>query len=357
MQRPVLGILTAGRGRVPGNREMFRFVQEACQTAGLISYVFTPEYVNWERGVVMGYRYQQGRWRASQFPLPNVVYNRVPNRKLESNEQVRLAKRRLRARGIPYYNASYLNKYDLYRVLQSDPVVREHLPWTRLVRSRADIESGLRQFGSIYLKPRHAFAGKGIFRVSLQGNGWSFRYRQKGTNREVRGTSRLELWQLLDHQMAGRSYIVQQAISLARYKGRAFDVRLLAQKNGSGQWQMSGMGIRVAGKGSITTHVPNGGYIATAEEVLPVVFGADAESVRDNASRLAMLIAPKVELGYKGLFGEMSMDIGLDIQGHPWFFEANAKPMRFDERRIRRAGLKTLVAYTRYLAGRADGGR
>ncbi|HBK86972.1 MAG TPA: hypothetical protein DDZ53_13170, partial [Firmicutes bacterium] len=120
MQRPVLGILTAGRGRVPGNREMFRFVQEACQTAGLISYVFTPEYVNWERGVVMGYRYQQGRWRASQFPLPNVVYNRVPNRKLESNEQVRLAKRRLRARGIPYYNASYLNKYDLYRVLQSD---------------------------------------------------------------------------------------------------------------------------------------------------------------------------------------------------------------------------------------------
>lgn len=357
MQRPVLGILTAGRGKVPGNREMFRFVQEACQAAGLTAYVFTPVHVDWQRGIVRGYRYRQGQWQARQFPLPNVVYNRVPNRKLEENREVRLVKRRLRAKGIPYYNACYLNKYDLYRILQADPVVQQCLPWTRQVRSRADIQEGLKRFGSIYLKPKHAFAGKGIFRVSLEANGWSFRYRQGGVNRRIRGVSRAELWHLLERQMARRSYIVQQAISLAHYQGRAFDVRLLAQKDGVGRWQVSGMGIRVAGKGSITTHVPNGGYIAPASEVLPAVFAANAKQVQDNVSRLAMVIAPRVERGYNGLFGEMSMDIGLDAQGHPWFFEANAKPMRFDERGIRRAGLGNLVAYAKYLAGMADRGR
>lgn len=353
MQRPILGILTAGQGPIPGNREMFRFVQTACREAGLTAYVFTPAQVNWSRGVVKGYRYLQGRWRAGQFPLPQVVYNRVPNRKLEESAEVRLVKRRLRAKGIPYYNACYLNKYDLYRILQTDPAMQPYLPWTRLVRGRADIQLGLKQFGSVYLKPRHAFAGKGILLVSMRSNGWSLRHRQGGKNTEIKGTSLAELWSQLAKQMGGKSYIVQQAISLAHYKGRSFDVRLLAQKNGAGQWQVSGMGVRVAGKGSITTHVPNGGYIAAAAGVFPTVFAADANKVLGNVSRLAMLVAPKVEQGYRGLFGEMSMDIGLDTKGHPWFFEANAKPMRFDEKGIRQIGLKTLVSFVQHLASKA----
>lgn len=353
MQRPVLGILTAGKGQVPGNREMFRFVQMACREAGLTAYVFTPAQVNWSRGIVKGYRYLQGRWQAGQFPLPQVVYNRIPNRQLEASREVQLVKRRLRAKGIPYYNAGYLNKYDLYQLLKDDPQVQPYLPWTRLVRRRSDIQSALQQLGCVYLKPRHAFAGKGIMRVALRGNAWSLRYRQDDVNKESRGSSVGELWPKLEQKMGRQSYIVQQAIQLAQYKGRTFDVRLLAQKNGVGQWQVSGMGVRVASKGGITTHVPNGGYIAPAAEVFANVFGANAASVHERVSRLAMMVALAVERKSQGLFGEMSMDIGLDASGHPWFFEANAKPMRFDEKGIRQVGLKTLTAYVQHLASGA----
>ncbi len=41
------------------------------------------------------------------------------------------------------------------------------------------------------------------------------------------------------------------------------------------------------------------------------------------------------------------------MAGYPWFFEANAKPMRFDEPGIRRKGLQTMTAYVRYLAREA----
>ncbi len=356
MQRPVLGILTAGKGQVPGNREMFRFVQLACREAGLTAYVFTPAQVNWSRGTVKGYRYVKGRWQPGRFPLPHVVYNRIPNRQLEVSGEVQLTKRRLRAKGIPLYNAGYLNKYDLYQLLRGNPQVQPHLPWTKLVRRRSDIEHALQRFGRVYLKPKHAFAGKGIMTVSLGSAGWALRYRQGDANREIRGASLGELWPKLEQKMGRQSYIVQQAIQLAHYKGRTFDVRLLAQKNGAGQWQVSGMGVRVASKGGITTHVPNGGYIAPAPEVFSTVFGANASSVQESVSRLAMLVAPAVEKGYQGLFGEMSMDIGLDASGHPWFFEANAKPMRFDEPGIRRVGLRTLTAYVQYLARKAGEG-
>ncbi len=356
MQRPILGILTAGKGSVPGNREMFRFVQQACREAGLTAYVFTPAQVNWSQRIVYGYRYVGGRWRPGRFPLPQVVYNRVPNRQLEESAEVRQLKRRLQARGIPYYNATYLNKYDLYRLLVTESAIKPHLPWTKLVRSRADIYDALQRFGRIYLKPRHAFAGKGIMMVSLKGNAWALRYRQNNSNRVIQGSKLSELWPRLDQRMGRQSYIVQQAISLAQYRGRNFDVRLLAQKNGQGRWQVTGMGMRVASKGGITTHVPNGGFIAPAEEVLADVFGAEAPQVRQKVEQLALQIAPIIERGYRGLFGEMSMDIGLDTTGHPWFFEANAKPMRFDEQGIRRKGLQTLTAYVQYLAKRAGTG-
>lgn len=357
MQKPILGILTAGKGQVPGNREMFRFVQTACREAGLMAYIFTPAQVNWSRGIVRGHRFIRGRWQAGRFPLPHVVYNRVPNRQLEQGREVKLCKRRLRVQGIPYYNDRYLNKYDLYRVLQTNPSIHPHLPWTKLVRGRSDILSGLQRFGRVYLKPRHAFAGKGIMTVSLRGHAWSLRYRQGNMNRQINGTTLQELWPRLEQQMGRQSYIVQQAIALARHQGRLFDVRLLAQKDGTGQWQVSGMGIRVAGKGGITTHVPNGGYIASAADIFPAVFGEEASKVRAEVSRLAMLVAPAIERGYKGLFGEMSMDIGIDANGHPWFFEANAKPMRFDEKGIRKVGLKTLTSYVKYLARQSGQGR
>jgi hypothetical protein len=158
-----------------------------------------------------------------------------------------------------------------------------------------------------------------------------------------------ELHQLLGRLMERGTYLVQQAIILSRYQGRIFDVRLLAQKDRRGQWQISGLGVRVASKGGITTHVPNGGFIAGIDQVLAAVFGQQADHVQQRVRTLALQIAPAVEQGCKASFGEMSMDIGIDRQGRPFFFEANAKPMKFDEERIRHAGLQTLTDYMQYL--------
>jgi hypothetical protein len=59
-------------------------------------------------------------------------------------------------------------------------------------------------------------------------------------------------------------------------------------------------------------------------------------------------IAKKLEQHYHHL-GEMSIDVGLDRNGRPWIFEANAKPMKFDEPEIRKKQLGQVIRYAQFL--------
>src|SRR5690606_8511114 len=140
-------------------------------------------------------------------------------------------------------------------------------------------------------------------------------------------------------------YIVQQAIPLLTYNGRPFDVRVLVQKDIRGTWKVSGIGIRVAGVGGITTHVPQGGKIVSVKQALYPHFGKNGtQNIVGNIQDTALKVANTIEQHFEHL-GEMSMDIGITEQGQLWFFEANAKPMKFDEPNIRSTSLRRIIEY------------
>jgi hypothetical protein len=148
-----------------------------------------------------------------------------------------------------------------------------------------------------------------------------------------------------------RDYVVQRGIDMLQYRGRKFDVRCLIQKNGCGQWHLTGMGVRVAGVGGVTTHVPAGGYIASLSEVLRYVFGVAAPTITNNLRMAIRDLAPAVERCLGGTYGELSMDLGLDRSGAVWFFEANSKPHKFDEDSIRLLSWNRTIAYAACLGG------
>lgn len=50
------------------------------------------------------------------------------------------------------------------------------------------------------------------------------------------------------------------------------------------------------------------------------------------------------------MLGEMSMDLGVDENGGLWFFEANSRPMKFDEPAIRKLSLERIFHYGQHLA-------
>ena len=94
-----------------------------------------------------------------------------------------------------------------------------------------------------------------------------------------------------------------------------------------------------------------GGSIANVHQVLTTVFPKNHDYIYRRLKRTAIGIAQSIEQGYQSSLGEMSMDIGIEKNGRMWFFEANAKPMKFDEPAIRSLSLQRIIDYSLFLSG------
>jgi len=365
---PYLGIMTnkrpdslPGFRGLRGRRENYTALTRVAREMGAVAFVFAVEDVDFSQRRLLGYTREGGRWVPREYPLPDVVYNRVPDRKSEVSLPVLRFKQqigRLKP-AMTLFNPQFLNKWELYGLLARQAELKAFVPETRLFRGARDLVDMLHKHDMVYLKPQDTFAGRGIMRILRQGKKYILSYKDGAKYRHGSYTDIAALLRAFAARRAGNRYLVQEGLHLAKFRGAIFDVRVLVQKNGQGKWEVTGIGVRVAAPGGITTHVPNGGHIAPLDTVLTEVFGDSAcgpDGLREKVAALALKVAPAVERGVGSLFGEMSMDIGVTDAQKIYFFEANAKPMKFDEPAIRAKSLRRIVEFSRYLAGFASGG-
>ncbi|MFY0542900.1 YheC/YheD family protein [Brevibacillus sp. H7] len=350
---PILGILTIGDGlSFLGNKENFKDISLFGKKLGALVYVFTPDGINWEGKIVRGYLYddQQNEWIESVLPFPHVVYNRVPSRKAESSSEVDETLNRIaRLKNVTLFNRHFFDKQSLFYMLEGRREVASYLPETRKLDTLARLRAFCATYPFVYLKPVLGKAGQGIMRLEYTDHYWCLQrvHEQKVITRRF---STLEgVWKYIRQLIHRKKYIIQQGIQLAYYRGRPFDVRVLVQKNGRGEWGVTGIGIRRAGAQSITTHVPRGGSIQSLSKVLTTLFKEEAYTIEENIRRTALTIARTLNEEIDSL-AEMSMDLGLTRDGELWFFEANAKPEKFDEPAIRRSSLSNLIRYAQFVS-------
>ncbi|MGD8188409.1 YheC/YheD family protein [Brevibacillus ginsengisoli] len=350
---PIVGIMTVGDGSsFRGNRDNFKDIIHSGKRLGALVYVFTPSGINWEKKRIQAFLYNEeyDSWVESVMPFPHVVYNRVPTRKLETKDEVKQTLNQLaKLENVTLFNRHFFNKRTLFQILEKKPEIQEYLPDTKVLSTYAQFQAFAKQHPFIYLKPTRGKAGKGIMRVEQRKSGWKLRCvnEQNSTTRHFHKLA--DLWRNVILRTRGNRYIIQQGIQLAHYKKRPFDVRVLIQKGGSGEWGVTGIGIRRAGANSITTHVPRGGSILPTTKVLQALFKEQADEIYQHIEQTALSIARLLNEEIEDL-AEMSMDLGLTEEGKLWFFEANAKPEKFDEPTIRRSSLANLIYYSQYVS-------
>lgn len=357
---PVLGILTtspgrpasslslAGRSPFGERTEHFAALARMARSKSALLCVFAPAEVDWHARRVRAAVFRNGRWTKQVVPLPQVVYNRVPSRVVEAHPLVRLTKERLRRSGAALFNPGFFDKWANQRILFHHSPIREHLPETEAFRGQDQLERLLGRFGSVYCKPRTGHAGSGIMRLESASGRYVLRALQRGSVRSTAYPSLRALARAAARLMAGKPYLLQRTVAVARYRGRVFDFRLLLHKTPAGNWRVTGVGVRVAGPGGITTHVPNGGSLAQPKEVLAETFGQRLHhpgGVYRRVRQLAVRAAQLLDRHYGGSLAEMSVDIAVSPGGHVWFLEANAKPMRFDEPKIQQRWRVRLLRY------------
>jgi hypothetical protein len=359
--RTVLAILTIEDDMLlfRGNRSNFVDLIRTGQSMGFIVYVLTVKNLLLTKSSLKGYVYNEAEdsWQQRLLPFPDIIYNRIPLREDEILPAVRQKIDACRKHPrVTLFNPAFFNKWNLFEWLRLSNSTKPYIPTTRRLVTVTGLGRLMQKHSYLYLKPESGKAGKGIMTIRVQAEK-QLPYRLKIQENKKSVTYNCaniyKLWSRIQKQSGGEPYIAQQGIKLASFQDRRFDLRALVQKNQRGQWDITGIGARIAGVSSITTHVPRGGMIEDPEKLLVNSFNEEqARKLLIKAKNAAVLIAKQIERASGQLLGEMSMDLGVDSEGNMWFFEANSKPMKFDEPHIRQKSLERIFHYGSYLAKR-----
>ncbi|WP_424768060.1 YheC/YheD family protein [Paenibacillus sp. sgz302251] len=356
--RTVLAILTMDDDvqLFRGNRSNFSDLIQTGQTMGFIVYVLTIKDLLLTKASLKGYIFNEAsdRWEQRLLPFPDIIYNRIPLREDEMLPSVRqkIAACHKHPR-VQLFNPSFFNKWDLFEWLRLSKLTKPFIPTTRRLVTVTSLDRMMRKHSYLYLKPESGKAGQGIMTINVDPEKqlpYQLKIQENKKSSTFSCSTINKLWSRIQKQCGGEAYIAQQGIKLASFNERRFDLRVLVQKNQNGQWDITGIGARIARTSSITTHVPRGGMIEDPEKLLSHTFNEEqARNLLIRTKKTAVLIAKQIERASGQLLGEMSMDLGIDSLGDMWFFEANSKPMKFDEPHIRQKSLERIFHYGAYL--------
>ncbi|WP_028548106.1 YheC/YheD family endospore coat-associated protein [Paenibacillus sp. UNC451MF] len=329
---PLIGILTSVSPTGAPFGQRTEFIRQFMRVGSDRSYYFgfSPQDVNWSQETVTGtFPRKEGGWYRKTVPLPDVVYNRLPSRKSEKQPSMNAFKQRFVKRGIPLFNWAFFEKWDIYNLLEGTDAFK-YVPESHINPSANQIKEMLDKHKFIYLKPTAGSLGIGIYRLTYNPKrGYYARFRRGDKNVLLRFSKFESLMSLLNRNN-GRlnNYVAQQGIRLIEIDSCPIDFRFHLTKNINNQWVVPGIGAKKAGKGSVTTHVRNGGQLFTPEQVLKQIFGSRADQVLTSAKETAINLAEAIEQKSRHTLGELGFDIGIDQNERIWMFEANSKPGR-----------------------------
>ncbi len=332
---PLIGIFTSGftpfAMRPIGERSMFfSKLLSVKKFVGALPFVFGEQHINWEEGTIEGLIYHKNGWESIILPFPNVIYDRLPNRRSEKKAALRKVKDRLQSEYlIPWYNPGFFNKLDVFEKLESVDAVSSLLPETHPFTSFSMIERMLSLYGHVYVKPMNGSLGLGIYQVlyDREQNHYYCRFRDTDEINRLRKFETLE--SLMKHTFPNNKLnhlIVQQGIHLLRHERCPVDFRVHTNKDENGRWKVTAVAAKVAGPGSVTTHVKSGGCIKTIEEVIEGK--EEQKKLLQKLSEASLLLSHVLENHMEGIVGEIGFDLGVDREGKVWLFEANSKPGR-----------------------------
>lgn len=338
--------------------EYLRELTVAGRRHGIITYVFSPKGFMPQKHGCYGdvFDEKSNMWRRFFFPLPHVVYDRVSSRRLEESASIKQLKKQLHELGIKFFNPEFLDKWETHWYLQKFPEVRGYLPDTRRIIGFRQVLMMLEKYGDVYLKPRSGSLGRGIINLRKTGSGEVLvRITRNGPDHVGLISSPEKLRNLLERRVGQRPYIIQQGIPLAQVEGRPFDIRILMQKDLEGDWRQSSSVVRVAREGRIVANLAGGGEMFRVRGILERVFlkKVEEEGMIEQLRIAGRTIAEALEKAMGQTFGELGLDMGVDMDRKIWLIEVNSRPARDNTQAVNfnapRASVLRLLGFVKYL--------
>ncbi|MHB8170657.1 MAG: YheC/YheD family endospore coat-associated protein [Thermincolia bacterium] len=347
---PVIGICTFYRKKtsIPDPRYV-SFLRHSTRLPALV-YIFSPWDVNWVTKTIRGFVLSPQGLVKKSLPFPHAVYNKLENRHQEALPMFRQMRKKFNSLGIKIFNPKFFNKIEIHRVLSKSGNLTPYIPETVVDFSLSNLEGMLRKYAGVFIKPCGGSLGQGVIKVCRTPKGYRYQYRlSKNITATVNNVSAL-LRRIRGR--IGKRPIIQQAVNLANYQGRVFDLRILMQKTGQGRWTRTYSFGKVAAAGSIASNVAAGGRVVNYHTILKTAFPntEKRKRVEEQIGKICSLIPSSLEKHFAHL-GELGIDLGIDTAGRVWLIEVNSKYSRHVfPRQIRINSIINSLSYAHFLA-------
>ncbi|WP_163537148.1 YheC/YheD family protein [Gracilibacillus sp. YIM 98692] len=296
------------------------------QTFGFDTIFFGYQHVDLTSNKIEGYHFLDNQWKRTTTNIPPVIYNRIPNRKMESHPKIKIVKQVLNTTSI-IFNPDFFNKWQMYEYLMKEEKCRYLLPYTIFQPSLNTIEEMMEQ-NAVYLKPIHGSKGNGICLIEKIDD-------QIAITNYKSHTALKQYYRDIDSFQAEyfpkgfQHYVLQEAIPLMKHQGNAIDFRIHTNKDEQSNWQVTLIFGKQTSNKSFTTHITKGGSVL----LLSQLFSAkEQKQIEQKLIETAINLSKIVDRSIHGTIGELGFDIGIDEEKKLWLFEINAKPgwMVFD---------------------------
>lgn len=338
------------------------FLRSICREGhniGICAYVFLPSGIDLEQRRVRGYSCNQQGWHSKMYPLPDLIYDRSFCRTPRQIQSKRKILRELtESTHCRLLGSSLKDKWTVYQVLHKHPVLSPHIPATIRLQSREILADWLKQYAAVVMKPLSGSKGMGLFKLSSNRKCQQV-LEIEGKHRQQRIRLQFscigDLWKCLQPIIGRRKYLIQPLLSLNSRKHAPYDLRVLMQKDGSGNWQQTGSMIRLGPEEGFISNIAGGGIPLQAKSFLEHQFNAKTCSeILSCIDKLSRMIAPYLEQFF-GRLVELGIDFGIDEHAHIWILEVNSRPGRnafIREENIHKQSIKRPISYAKYLLDR-----
>lgn len=293
--------------RSPHQTSYERLYQEMAnigQQRGFETIFFSHRHVYPQRNSLTGIVWQEQQWKTIETDIPFIIYNRIPNRKIESHKSIQKTKQFLTTNSI-IFNPDFFNKWQVYDDLMNHERVNYLLPDTTFHPSIQTIQ--------------HKLSQHPINLISLKGDDTNHFYLEQvddlmfvtynHKNRQY--YKNLEQFKQTYFPNGFRQYVLQDAIDLIQYQGEPFYLRVHTNK--TKRWHVSFLYGREY----------TGNKIFDTDEIF-------ARNKRRNiikkVQELALVLSKEIENMSTGTIGEIGFDIGIDREQRLWLLEVHAKP-------------------------------
>jgi len=337
-------------------------LSEACQKEGTTVYFFTPEAIMAKMYSIQGWFFD-GQWKKRVFPLPDVIYNRLPTRSAENQQRVQTLIHDIAPRyQIQFFNERFVDKNEVFDVLRGSDTVAQYLPESFLLHSLDVLKYMCNKYRVVYVKPINGSLGRGILRITNYSNQFILERTTASKDLSQKYPNHLKLYRAMKKRLLKQKYQIQQGLSLIQIGKNPVDFRALVQKNNEGNWSITSIVARTAGDEQFVSNLARGGTLSTAQEALSrsnLATYYDSKKIILELRKAAIDIAIAIDQKIPAHFGEFGVDLAVDLEGKVWLIEVNSKPSKNDRTPLQdnkiRPSVRKLISYTNYLSRFEEG--